>query len=431
MNRTWYRFGVAPAVIIAASAGADVVTEWNQAALDAVKATSAAPPPTARGLAMLHTAVYDAVNSITKTHHSYKFFEPAPATTSKEAAAAQAAHDVLVSLFPTQSGAFGAKLVEHLGKIADGPDKAAGIALGSSMASNVLTSRMSDGSTASSPYTPGTNPGDWQPAPPAFAGPAFQQYANVTCWGMPSQSAFRLGPPPALGSAEYEAAYDEVFRLGRSDSMDRTTEQTEIAHLWAAGGGTVTPPGQWNKIAQQLADSESNSLEENARMFALLNIATADAAICAWDMKKEYDYWRPITAITAADDTNSNTPQDATWTPLIATPPFQAYTSGHSTFSSAAAAVLAEFFGDDSQSFSLTADDVAITRMFSSLSSAAEEAGQSRIYGGIHWQFDNQVALESGTSLGLYVSANYLQVPTPGVISTLGLLGLAIVRRRR
>lgn len=431
MNRTWYRMGAAPALIIAAAAGADVVTEWNQAALNAVKATSAAPPPTARGLAMVHTAVYDAVNSITKTHQSYKFFAPAPATTSKEAAAAQAAHDVLVSLFPSQSGVFATTLAGHLNAIADGPDKAAGIALGSSMAANVIASRMADGSTANPPYTPGMNPGDWQPALPAFAGPAFQQYANVTCWTMPSQSAFRLGPPPSLGSAEYEAAYDEVYRLGRSNSMDRTPEQTDIARLWAAGGGTVTPPGQWNKIAQQLAVNEANTLEENARMFALLNLATADAAICAWDMKTEYDYWRPITAINAADDTNGNTPQDPTWTPLIATPPFQAYTSGHSTFSSAAATVLAEFYGSDSHTFSLTADDVAITRMFTSLSAAAEEAGQSRIYGGIHWQFDNQGGLASGTALGLHIAANYLQVPSPGVIWVVGLPAIAMLRRRR
>lgn len=431
MKMAVYALGVAPAMVFVAAAGADVVTEWNQIALNAVKATSAPPPPVARGLAIMHTAVYDAVNSISKTHQAYKFFEPAPATTSKEAAAAQAAHDVLVNLFPTQAGVFGAALNTSLMGIADGPDKAAGIALGASVASKALLSRAADGSTAIIPYTPGANPGDWQTAPPGFAGPAFQQYATVQCWGMPSPSAFRLGPPPSLNSTEYEQAYDEVYRLGRADSMERTQEQTEIALLWAAGGGTVTPPGQWNKIAQELAVSEGNSLDENARMFALLNMATADAAVCAWDMKAFYNYWRPITAITIGDDTNANTPQDADWEPLIVTPPFQAYTSGHSTFSSASAAVLAEFFGQDNLNFSLTGDDVAITRMYTSLSEAAAEAGQSRIYGGIHWQFDNQIGLESGEALGLYIASNFLQVPAPGAAIVLGMLGLTIVRRRR
>jgi hypothetical protein len=282
-------------------------------------------------------------------------------------------------------------------------------------------------------YTGGTNPGDWQPTPPGFAtNPLFQQFATVTPWTMTSGDQFRQGPPAALTSAEYTAAYNEVKELGRIDSVTRTVEQTQIARLWAAGGGTVTPPGQWNKIAQQLSDSQGNTLEEDARMFALLNLSTADAAVVSWDMKVEYDLWRPVTGIRAGDtDGNPDTIGDAGWAPLLNTPNFQAYTSGHSTFSGAASKALEMFFGTDLLGFSLTADDVAITRSFSSLSAAAQEAGMSRIFGGIHWQFDNTAGLTSGAGLGEYISRNFLQVPAPSAAG-LGLLaGLIGLRRRR
>lgn len=415
------------------AAGADVVMEWNQVALDAVKATGTAPPPTARGLAMMHTAVFDAVNSISGGHRGYKFFEVVPSTTSKEAAAAQAARDVLASLFPSQIGAFDARLAMDLAAIADGPDKAAGIALGSTVAGKVIASRTGDGSSPAGGHVQGNQPGDWQPTPPAFnPNPAFQQYATTGCWAMSSPSQFRQGPPPALSSTEYRDAYNEVKEIGSLNSLTRTPEQTDIARLWAAGGGTVTPPGQWNKIAQVLGASQGNTLEENARMFALLNIATADAAVCSWDMKVHYDFWRPVTGIRAGDtDGNPDTAGDADWTPLLATPNFQAYTSGHSTFSGAASSVLAQFFGTDALSFSLTADDVPITRNFTSLSAAADEAGMSRIYGGIHWMFDNTAGLSSGRALGGHVFENFLAVPTPGAGAVMVLGVIALARRRR
>lgn len=427
-------FGCAALALAAGMAQAgSVVTDWNQAALDAVKATSTAPPFSSRALAMTHTAVFDAVNSISATHQPYKFFESVPSSTSKAAAAAQAAHDVLVSLFPSQSASFGTLLSTQLGSIADGVDKSNGITLGSSIASGVIASRSGDGTNLSPTYTGGTNPGDWQPTPPAFSTtPLFQQFATSTPWTMTSGDQFRQGAPAALTSAEYTAAYNEVKELGRIDSATRTAEQTEIARLWAAGGGTVTPPGQWNKIAQQLSDSQGNTLEEDARMFALLNLSTADAAVVAWDMKAEYDLWRPVTGIRAGDtDGNPDTIGDADWTPLLNTPNFQAYVSGHSTFSGAAAEALKLFFGTDLLNFSLTADDVAITRNFTSLTAAAEEAGQSRIYGGIHWQFDNTAGLVAGAGLGEYIGRNFLQVPGPSAASLGLVLGLAGLRRRR
>ena len=418
---------------LAGVAGADVVTQWNQMTLESIRASATPPPFASRGMAMVHTAVYDAVNSISTARQPYKFFESVSSTASKEAAAAQAARDVLVSLYPSRQSIFDAQLANDLAGIADGPDKTAGINCGSTIAFKVINSRAGDGSTNAPSYSSGSNPGDWQPTPPAFSPtPLFQQFAAVTPWTMSSNAQFRQGPPAAVTSAEYTAAYNEVKELGRVDSATRTAEQTDIARLWAAGGGTVTPPGQWNTIAQQLGTSQGNTIEENARMFALLNLATADAALVAWDMKAHYDFWRPVTGIRAGDtDGNPDTVGDASWAPLLATPNFQAYTSGHSTFSGAASSVLAAFFGTDLLNFSLTADDVAITRNFTSLSGAADEAGKSRIYGGIHWEFDNSVGLLSGRQLGGYIFENFLAVPTPGAVSVMAVIGLAGLRRRR
>lgn len=421
--------GAVTALALAASAGADVVTDWNLAALNAIRSTSTPPPFASRALALTHSAVYDSVISIAGGRLPYARTQAVIPTASKEAAAATAAHTVLTALFPSQAATLNMQLSDHLGMIPDGADKTAGIDLGTSIATLALADRASDGSSAPSTWN---HTGNYEQTPPGFGGPRFQQFRNVTPWTMTSGSQFRQGPPPAFGTPEFVAAYNEVKDLGSATSVTRTAEQTDIARLWAAGGGTATPPGQWNLIANQLAVGQSLPIEESARLFAMLNLATADAAIVAWDMKTEYDYCRPVTAIRAGDfDGDPATISDPTWTPLLTTPEFQAYTSGHSTFSGAAAAVLGNFFGTDSMNFSLTGDDVAITRNFTSFSEAAAEAGQSRIYGGIHWQFDNTVGLFSGDLLGDYIGANFLQVPAPSGVLALGVLGLAGIRRRR
>jgi len=247
---------------------------------------------------------------------------------------------------------------------------------------------------------------------------------------MSSGSQFRPASIPSLTSQEYTDSYNEVKSLGAVDSATRTAEQTQIAHMWAAGTGTVTPPGMWNQIAAQISQQRSLSTQENARLFALLGIGLADAAIASWDCKYTYNFWRPVNGIREGDtDTNPDTAADATWTPLLITPPFAAFTSGHSTFSSAAASILAGFFGTDNISFS--AESVGITREFESLWAAAEEAGQSRIYGGIHWQFDNTAGLHCGGEIGALVTATQLLVPAPaGGLVLLGVLSAGLRRRR-
>jgi hypothetical protein len=226
-----------------------------------------------------------------------------------------------------------------------------------------------------------------------------------------------------------------VKAYGASNSTVRTAEQTDIAKVWAAGAGTVTPPGMWNEIATQAGTVKGNSLEDNLRMYGTLNIALADAAIASWDTKYTDSFWRPITAIRNGDlDGNSATAVDATWTSLLTTPPHPSYTSGHSTFSAAGAAVLGTLFGDN-VSFTVTSPDTpGVTRNFNSFSVAAAEAGQSRIFGGIHYQFDNQIGLTMGQQIGNYVTANTFQpVPEPATIAAIGfgLLGLSKRRKKK
>jgi membrane-associated phospholipid phosphatase len=200
------------------------------------------------------------------------------------------------------------------------------------------------------------------------------------------------------------------LRNGPLSSTTRTAEQTQIANFWADGSGTETPPGHWNTIAQNVGLSRHNTLEENAHMFALLNMALADAGIACWDSKYAYNFWRPVTAILNADlDHNPATPEDPFWTPLLVTPPFPSYVSGHSTFSSAASTVLTFLFGNHVH-FSTSSDALpGVQRTFTSFVQAAQEAGQSRIFGGIHFQFDNQDGLTLGKAVGIWVFRHFLK----------------------
>jgi membrane-associated phospholipid phosphatase len=213
-----------------------------------------------------------------------------------------------------------------------------------------------------------------------------------------------------LTSAAYTAAFQEVKSLGASDSTTRTPAQTEIALFWAGAAGTFTAGGYWNQIAQTVAVEKGNSLVQNARLFALLNVTQADAAIAVWDAKYAYNFWRPVTAIRAGDtDGNPDTTADPAWTPLLVTPNHPSYTSAHSGVSGAAAGILAAFFGSDAVPFTIGSDGVpGVTHSFSSFSAAAQEVADSRLYAGIHWRFDNTAGLTLGGKVGAYVFGHYL-----------------------
>ncbi len=387
-------------ILAAPAAWADPVIDWNGVLLQALRTDKTAPPQASRAMACVHVAIYDAVVGLLGGYEPYRVTDSAPAGASPEAAAAAAAHHSLVGLFPAQQPTFDAALTTSLAAIPDGPAKTSGMAWGEHVADALMALRAHDHAMEIVPYTPPIGASRWVPTAPAFAPALLPNWPRVTPWTMTSGSQFRQGPPPAPGSPAYRAALREVRRLGRSESAFRTAEQTQIAQFWADGPGTATPPGHWLKIAEDLARRHGTSLLQNARLFALLSLAAADAAIVSWDNKYYYSDRRPITGIQT---------DEPTWTPLLATPPFPSYTSGHSTFSGASAKILELFFGTDDIAFATTSDGLpGVQRSFRRLSAAANEAGQSRIYGGIHWQYDNQAGLASGRSLAEHVFFNFL-----------------------
>ena len=411
---------------------ADVVTDWNNVMLEAIRVDAMNAPRATRVMAMTHAAIYDAVNSIDDTHFSYHINLDVPSTTSREAAAAQAAHDVLVSVFSAQQATLDTALNNSLSGIPAGPAKTDGIVLGSSVASSIITLRTNDGSATVTPYTPGTLPGQWRPTPPANAAALLPNWATVTPWTMTSNSQFRdpVGPP-ALSSAAYAAEVNEVKAIGAVNSATRTPDQTNAARFWAGGAG---PVAHWNQIAQTVAAAEGNTLSENARMFALVNLAEADALIASWDNKYTFNFWRPVTAIQLADqDGNAATDADPNWLPLLTTPPYPSYTSGASTVAGAAGESLKQFYGTDNISFSMTVSGIG-TRSFTSFSQASQETADSRMYGGIHFRSEDELGRANGIALGQFIFANELRaVPEPAssVLLLLGLIGVLASLRRR
>lgn len=417
--------------LLAAQAGAasNPIQTWNRTLLSSIAAENVSPPAASRMMAMVHAAQADAVANVTGAFRAYGPQVSSASGTSAQAAAASAARDVMVSLFPSRQSIFDAQLAAEIGSMPVA-GRAEGVALGRACAVALVSMRAGDGSaTANFTYNGGTAIGQWRPTPPANQSAALPGWRYVTPWAMNDRGQFRAAPPPAVDSAEYTAAYNEVRELGAVNSATRTQHQTDTAFLWRAGPNTVTPPGMWMNIADQIATTRGMSLEDTARLFGTMSIAVADAAISAWETKNTYDYWRPVTGIRLGEtDGNGDTAGDASWTPLFATPNHQSYTSGHSTFSSAAAAVLSAFLGTDSVTFTATGDGV--TRTYTSIEAAMLDAGMSRIYGGIHWQFDNQAGLLAGTQVGQWAFANVFQVPAPGV-GVLVVGGIAAAARRR
>jgi hypothetical protein len=400
----------------------DVILDWNTTLINAVETLSAPSLPASRAGAMVNVAMYDAVVALKPKYTLYAVpglanAPPPGAHAFPEVAAAKAADVVMDSLYPALAAMFDTHLQSFLASYpSTGQAISASLSWGQVVANAVLTWRSTDGSSAVVPYVPGTGPGVWQPTPPAFL-PAFDpQWPSVTPFALTSPSQFRPPPPPALSSSDYATAFNEVKSLGRIDSTTRTADQTQIALFWKDGIGTAYNLGHWNKIAAGVSLSRGLDLVDDAHMFALMDIAMADAAISCWDGKYTYNFWRPVTAIQFSGDSSINpaTTSDPTWTPLIVTPNFPSYASAHSTIDGAAAEVLTSLFGPNYH-FAIGSDGLpGVTRSFSSFNVAAAEAGQSRIYGGIHFQFDNQAAQAAGHALGQFVVQNFLvHIPLP------------------
>ena len=388
------------------------VAHWNEMALDSIRATATPPPKASRILAMLHVAIHDAYNGVRGTYEQYQV--PAPKwveDVSGRAALAAAASDILGNAFPDRVALFQAEEARQLrwGRRAKG--RRAGIRWGAYVAQAVIAARSNDGASTSVVHVPEVGPGEWVSTPPAFASGLLPQWGAVQPFGIASAQSFLPMPPPPLDGTVYAEEVEQVRVLGAAASFVRTPDQTQVARFWANGAGTATPPGHWNQIARQVLALRPMGLGEEARLMALLNVALADAAIVCWKAKYEYTLWRPITAIREADtDGNPLTIGEPGWAPLLNTPPFPEYTSGHSTFSGAGAAVLARAFGTDSIPFVGESDDVpGIQRPFAGFWHAAEESGMSRIYGGIHFMSANVNGLESGRAIALSVTGNLLR----------------------
>ncbi|WP_353928958.1 Ig-like domain-containing protein [Okeanomitos corallinicola TIOX110] len=387
----------------------DVVLDWNGILLNAIYEDKTAPPEASRNMAITQIAVFDAINAITGTYENYYFTGTAPTETSAEAAAVAAAHQVLINLYPEQQDYFDHALTASLAEITDGIAEDNGVTFGRTVADDILLLRSTDGWDNTVTYTPGNEPGEWQPTPPEFADGLLPHWGQVTPFGLTSGNQFRPDGTPDLDSSDYAAEFNQVKDLGSINSTIRTADQTEIAQFWEDGAGTFTPPGHWNQIAQNISAETDNSLVENARVFALLNISLADAGIAAWDAKYHYDFWRPITAIQNADsDNNPDTISDAHWIPLVNTPPFPEYVSGHSTFSGAADVILTELLGNNISFTTNSLGMPGVYREFDNFTDAVNEAGISRIYGGIHFNSANLEGLETGRSVGNYVLDNLL-----------------------
>ncbi|MFM8250685.1 MAG: Ig-like domain-containing protein [Planctomycetota bacterium] len=379
------------------------MVQWGFEALEAIKADRTAPPRASRWMAMQQLAIYDTLRGIAGQPGYYTSLT-APAAVNTDVALSQASHGILIAAFPNSATRLNALRDRVLATVADGPAKSDSIAYGQSVAAAILAARSTDGATSSVSYTPKTDPGYWQPTLPGLNAALLPNWASLVPFAMTSSSQFQPAGPPSLTTAEYAETFNETYQLGGLNSSVRTADQTEIALFWADGGGTYTPPGHWQQIALQLLADRGVTPEFFASTMAKLSVALADAAIVAWNAKYEYEFWRPITAIAAADlDGNDATAADATWRPLLATPPFPEYISGHSTFSGAAAQILSEILGNNVAFTTSSVGLPGVSRSFTSFEQAANEAGRSRIYGGIHFEFSNRDGLDAGRELANFV----------------------------
>jgi PAP2 superfamily protein len=374
---------------------ASPVVEWNQFLLD-LQATPGVQPATIHPtyeLAIMHAAIYDAVVSIDRSGPPYLLRIPAPRGASAAAAADAAARDTLTALYPSQKPAIDHQYADALNRLPGGRGRALGARVGAIAAAVVLQNRAHDGSDAPAvPFTPGTQPGDYQLTPPGFAQPVFTQWPGVRPFVLRAASQFRPPAPPALTSPKYAAAIAEVQALGSATGSTRTADQTQIGLFW-------NPPiwATWNRIAETAALGHRGGLDSDAHTFALLNLTFADSVIGFYDAKYTYRFWRPVTAIRATSDPS--------WTPLSNTAPDPSYPGAHGTIAAAGADVLAALYGNDF-AFGVTSPALpGVERSFTSFSEAAEEASVSRIYNGNHTRVD-QVA---GENLGRDVAEFVLE----------------------
>jgi len=392
------------------TADANVVTDWTDLMLDAVRTENLSPTLASRSLAILHSAIHDSINSVQPENQPYAFQVPVLPETSAEAAAVGAAYTILTNLYPDFTARSDAL---YSGWISGSVRNAAltnGLMLGESVAQMALQDRAGDGLSTEVPYIPSDEPGQWRRTPPFYRPPLDPHWGYLRPFCLSNVESFVPPPPPSLESPAYAAALNQVAELGSSMSSYRTPEQSQTAVFWSDFSYTCTPPGHMMLIAKDICLRRGLSLAQTSHLFTLISLALADSAIVCWETKYRYNFWRPITAIQRADeDGNPATSADPVWNQFLFTPNFPSYTSGHSTFSAAATRVIASWFRTDAVAFAVGSDTVPTQfRSYESLAACAEEIGMSRIYAGIHFSFDKEEGAKSGTKIADYVTQNYL-----------------------
>jgi membrane-associated phospholipid phosphatase len=380
----------------AQAAPTDVVVTWNLNMLRAF-ATANVPPPAANRLgAIVQSAVFDAVNGIERRYTPIHVHPAAPEDASPDAAAASAAHEALVKLFPAQTGSLDAELAATVHDPAD-----PGVGWGASVADQIVAWRSSDGFNATPPpYAFSTAAGQWRPTPGGMTGPPrFRTLATTTPFAMTSPSQFRPTGPPALNSVRHAQDVSEVMAMGAANSPQRSAYQTQTAIFWGAGNGT-SPVTLWDGVADSLIVRNHFNVMKSAHLLALVNISIADAVISVFEAKNFYNSWRPVTEI--------NLTLDPTWTPLLVTPYFQEYPSAHSGTSSAAAAVLASVFGSTT-TFSVNSPAVPdAPRTYTSFSQAVAEVGDARVFAGIHYRSACDDAITMGVEIAAWAEGHVM-----------------------
>ena len=389
--------------LFATTAHADVITDWNQNALEVLRAANVLGNPWSRAMAMVHVAMSDAVNSVQTKYTRYAAAAPAAPSASAEAAAVSAARHVLIQLAPAQRSKIDELYADSLSRIPDGSAKTDGIALGEQVAALIQSDRANDATNVPDTYRPITSPGVWVPTQP----PLFPQYAQAKPWGMKSADQFRPGPPPQLTSAVYARDYNETKDLGGSKSTKRTQQQTDAVRFWSQ----LNFGPSWSEAARQLSARKGLSLAENARLFALLTMGIANTFITDWDGKFHYNFWRPVTAIRNGDmDGNDATQRDAAWTPLNVTPMHPEYPSQAAIQCGAAAGVLETVFGTGTVPPFTATDtvDARLQRQFTSIQQMGEEQSMVRIWGGIHFRNTLEISEQMGRKIAAHLISNYM-----------------------
>jgi hypothetical protein len=399
------------AAALAALAGpsiarADVITDWNRNASTALFVTAGqAPQVSVPHLAMVHGAVYDAVNAIDGGHDGYlltrRLGHPSD---SKEAAAATAAYRVLLDIVPSQHATLDGWYAASLATIPAGPAKTDGIAIGEAAAAAMIAARTNDGRFGPYRFPVGTLPGEWEPVLPAFVNDPNAWLKDVRPFLVRNVSRFETDGPLRLTSKQYARELAEVQSLGSATSTTRTADQTLAARYWAEN-----PPATWSRIFRTLSAQEGLSVTENARLYAMLYLTAADSLITVWHDKARFLFWRPITAIREADtDGNPATKADPSWLPLIPTPPYPEHPSGHNGLSGSFVATLQQFFGTDRIGWTDT-NDAGLTRSFTRLSQAIDEIIDVRVWSGIHFRAADEQAARLGKLIARYREQHYFE----------------------